>query len=184
MIIIGITGTLGAGKGTIVELLTREFGFHHYSVRGFLIEEILKRELPVNRDSMVSTANDLRAKNSPSYVTDCLYEMAREQGENSVIESIRTPGEIASLHAKGNFFLFAVDADPRIRYERIYARGSETDAIDFDTFRSNEEREFTSDDPNKQNLRACIEAADFTFMNEGSIEDLFSEVRKVIAEIL
>ena len=35
MIIIGITGTIGAGKGTIVELLIKK-GFKHYSVRDFL----------------------------------------------------------------------------------------------------------------------------------------------------
>ena len=35
MIVIGITGTLGAGKGTIVNYLIEEEGFDHYSVRGF-----------------------------------------------------------------------------------------------------------------------------------------------------
>ena len=33
MIIIGITGTLGAGKGTIVDYLVKQKGFVHYSVR-------------------------------------------------------------------------------------------------------------------------------------------------------
>jgi len=33
--IIGITGTLGAGKGTIVEILKKKW-FGHYSVREFL----------------------------------------------------------------------------------------------------------------------------------------------------
>ena len=38
MIIIGITGTLGAGKGTIVDYLCKKRGFLHYSVREFLEE--------------------------------------------------------------------------------------------------------------------------------------------------
>ena len=42
MIIIGITGTLGAGKGTIVDYLVQEKGFKHYSVRNYLIKEIEK----------------------------------------------------------------------------------------------------------------------------------------------
>ena len=53
MIIIGITGTLGAGKGTIVDYLIKTKGFTHYSVRAFITKEIEKRKLPVNRDSMV-----------------------------------------------------------------------------------------------------------------------------------
>ena len=61
MIIIGITGTLGAGKGTIVDYLTINKGFKHYSVRQYLIEEIEKKGLPVNRDTMTEVANNLRA---------------------------------------------------------------------------------------------------------------------------
>ena len=93
MIIIGITGTLGAGKGTIVEYMVENKGFNHYSVRGFLLEEIRRLGMPENRDSMYNLANDLRAEHGPSYVTDRLYEKAVQEGKNSVIESIRTTGE-------------------------------------------------------------------------------------------
>ncbi len=183
MIIIGITGTLGSGKGTIVKYLVKEKGFIHFSVREFLLKEIMKRNLPENRDSMVMVANELRKQNSPSYITDQLYEQSLEQNKNAIIESIRTPGEAESLRTKGEFYLFAVDADPKIRFERIKLRNSETDHINFDTFIANEKREMTATDPNKQNLKKCREMADFVFMNDGNIEDLFLEVEKVLTQI-
>mgnify|MGYP006297379251 CR=1 FL=1 len=183
MMIIGITGTIGAGKGTIVEFLKKKKNFKHFSVRGFISEEIKKRGMPVNRDSMVVVANDLRAKNSPSYIVDRLFEKAREAGGNSVIESIRTPGEVESLMEKGNFRLFAVDCDPVIRFNRIKARASETDHVDFETFMENEKREMETDDPNKQNLKKCIEMADYVFDNSGLVEELYAEVEKVLGEI-
>ena len=43
--IIGITGTLGAGKGTIASYLVKEKGFKHFSVREFLNKELQKRKL-------------------------------------------------------------------------------------------------------------------------------------------
>ncbi len=184
MIVVGITGTLGAGKGTLVEYLVNEKGFLHYSVRSFLIKEIEKRGLVVNRDTMTLIANELRANHSPSYITDCLFEEALSKGVNCVIESIRTPGEIVSLQKKGRFILFAVDADPRIRFLRITKRKSETDSIDFETFLQNEAREMESDDANKQNLKACIKQADFVLDNNGTVADLIEKAEKVLQQIL
>ncbi len=180
MLIIGITGTLGAGKGTIVNYLINEKGFAHFSVREFLLKEIERRRLPQNRDSMVVVANDLRATHSPSYITDKLYEQAVKTGKNAVIESIRTPGEVDSLRQKSNFYLFAVDANPKIRYERIKKRKSETDHIDYNTFIENETREMTSDDPNKQNLKKCLEMADYLLYNNDTIEELNKQVERIL----
>lgn len=181
--IIGITGTIGAGKGTIVDYLVSQKGFLHFSVREFLCEEIERRGLPVNRDTMVVVANDLRASHSPSYITDQLLERAVKSGQNGVIESIRAVGEIESLQKNKDFILFAVDADIRKRYERIILRKSATDNIDFETFVANEKREMTTTDPTKQNLSECIKKADYVFTNDKDIIDLQMAVEKILNKI-
>jgi dephospho-CoA kinase len=184
MIIIGITGTLGAGKGTVVEYLTTVKGFVHYSVREFIVEEIKRRGLNVNRDTMVIVANDLRKQHTPAYMAETLYERASASGKNCIIESIRTVGEIESLRNKSNFYLFAVDANPEVRYCRITQRGTETDHISFSTFLDNETREMTSNDPNHQNISRCIALADFVFTNDGSREELYQQLEFVLDSIL
>ncbi len=181
--IIGITGTLGAGKGTIVEYLSQTRGFRHFSVRGYLLEEIRRRGMPENRDSMFSLANDLRAANGPSFVTDELYRQALKAGGDCIIESIRTTGEIASLREKGNFILLAIDANPEIRYHRVVERASETDRISFTTFLENEQRESVSTHPGIQNLRACIKLADYKLYNNGTRGQLYREVEKVLGKL-
>jgi dephospho-CoA kinase len=176
MKVIGITGTIGAGKGTVVTYLMEQIGFLHYSVRGFLVRQIELRGLPVNRDSMVMVANELRATHTPSYIIEALYRDAVSNGKDCVIESIRTPGEVVALRKVPHFQLLAIDADPIIRFRRIANRGSETDHIDFETFLANEAREMDSIDPNHQNIRKCIEMADITVSNNGTIEELHQKL--------
>ncbi|HOF45426.1 MAG TPA: AAA family ATPase [Bacteroidales bacterium] len=185
MILIGITGTLGAGKGTIVRYLVENYHFNHYSVREYLKERAAERGiLKPNRDDFTLLANELRRNHSPSYIIDELYRAASLKGENAIIESIRTLGEVEMLRGKGNFYLIAVDAKPEIRYERILKRKSETDKISFATFISNEEREMENSDPHCQNLSACIEQADFLFANNGSVQELEKKVDVMMNEIL
>jgi dephospho-CoA kinase len=183
MVIIGITGTIGAGKGTVVEFLVKEKNFKHFSARDFITGEIIKRGLEVNRDNMVVVANDLRGKNSPSFVADELFKKAVETGENCVIESLRTVGEVESLRSKGDFILLAVDADPQVRYERISGRGTNTDNVSFEKFIEQEKREMDSNNSNKQNLKKCIEMADFVVDNNGIIDELNSKIEQIYEEI-
>lgn len=183
MKIIGITGTLGAGKGTIVDYLREHYGYKHYSVRQYLIEEATRRGMELNRDTFVVVANDLRAQHSPSYITDQLYLQAAENGENAIIESVRTPGEVLSLRQHEHFLLFGVDADPEIRYQRIVGRASETDQVSYETFLSNEQREMSSTDPNHQNIGRCMQMADHVFMNNGDFEDLYRQVEDFLQSL-
>jgi dephospho-CoA kinase len=184
MIIIGITGTLGAGKGTIVEYLKEKYGFAHYSARDFIVEEVVRRNLEVNRDTITETANSLRGAHHPAYILEELFREASQLGQNSVIESVRTAGEIEMLKSKSNFRLLSVDADPELRYKRIINRKSVTDNITYEKFREDEFREMQSEDPNKQNLKYCMSHSDFIFENNGSLEDLQKQVDEVVSKLL
>lgn len=181
-VIIGITGTLGAGKGTIVEYLQTK-GFKHYSVRAYITQELERRGLPINRDNMVAVGNDLREKNSPSYIVEQLFEGAKKEGGDCVIESIRTPGEADALKNRGEFYLLAVDATPRTRYDRIVKRQSATDSVSLEEFIVAEQREMGSTDPNKQNIGKCMGMADFLFENNGTFEELYKKIEEFLKKI-
>lgn len=183
MVIIGITGTIGAGKGTIVEYLQQKHNFSHYSVRNYLIKVAEKENIPLCRDSYVLIANRLRTEHSPSFIIDELYNEALENGQNAIIESIRTEGEIISLRKKGNFVLFAIDADPKIRYQRVTMRKTETDNITFEKFLADEQKEMTSTNPNHQNLSRCIELADYVINNDGDFDQLHQKIDEILAKI-
>ncbi len=178
----GLTGTLGAGKGTVVSLLEKK-GFTHYSVRDFLKFYLSREEKEHTRDNMVELANRLRAENSPSYIAERLFEQASFSNQDAIIESLRTEGEINSLREKGDFYLLAIDADSKIRYERIQGRGSSTDNISYETFMEHEDREMISTDPNKQNLGACVALADYKIKNNGTLLQLKQNLEAVLNDI-
>ena len=73
---IGITGTNGAGKGTVVEYLVKEKGFSHYSVSGYLTQILKRRKKEINRDNMRELANEIRAKFGPEYIVKILFNKA------------------------------------------------------------------------------------------------------------
>lgn len=182
MVIIGITGTIGAGKGAIVGYL-KEKKFKHYSAREFIIHETKKRGLSVNRDTIVETANDLRLQYGPGYIIESLFNQAVANKSNAIIESIRNLGELEILCIHNNFYLIAIDADQQLRYERIVKRGSETDNVTFEEFLAHEEREMDSDDPTKQNIKAVVKKADFHVENNGTLEDLHKQIDQILHKI-
>ena len=124
----------------------------------------------------------MRAKHSPAFIIEELYKEAKKEGRGAVIESIRTPGEAEFLKKQGNFLLIAVDANPKTRFDRIKKRASETDHIDFATFLENESREMDTADPNKQNLKRCIEMADVVIENDGTLDELIQQVEKFLSK--
>ena len=176
--IIGITGTIGAGKGTVVEYLKKK-GFTHYSARDVWNEEIDRRGLPRNRDNMVRVANDLRAQRGPEFFAKRAMEKAQASGHDAVVESIRSVGEAEEIKKDGGV-LWAVDADVEKRYERAVLRGSETDQVSFQKFKADEEVEWHNTDPHKQNLKAVIAMADVTLTNNDTQEELFAQVEEAL----
>ncbi|MCD4755999.1 AAA family ATPase [bacterium] len=180
MHIIGVTGTNGAGKGTIVNFLIKEYGFIYFSVRDFLIKDLQKQGLKINRENMINTANDLRGKYGADYIVTKLYQEALDLNKPAIIESIRCIGEVNSLKEFPDFKLLGVDAQQTKRYERSILRKTETDQISFPKFRELESLEMNSNDPYKQNLKACLEMADVVFKNNGTIEQLEEKVKAYI----
>lgn len=185
MIIIGITGTIGSGKGTVVEYLKNKYGFKHYSARAFIQEEVARRGMPDNRDSTHVVGNDLRDKYGAEYIAEQLFDRALKDGGNSVLESLRSPSEVKALrNKKQRFLMLATDADPKIRYERIGLRKSSHDNVTFEKFLSDEEREMRDTRPNGMNIVECIKMADAHVENNGDLEALHAQIDKIIAPLL
>ncbi len=182
--IIGLTGTIGAGKGTIVEYLTKERGFYHASAREFLTREIARRGLPLTRASMVAVADDFRQNYEPKfgYMMLALLAEAHASGKDAVIESVRAVGEMDTFRkACPEIIFIGIDADPKIRFERVKKRGSVTDDVDYAKFLAEDAKESGSPgEPWRGNLPLCISLSDHKVVNDGTKADLFAQLEKIL----
>jgi|SRR5665213_2166010 len=178
--IIGVTGTNGSGKGEVAEYLSKEKGFKHISARAFIVREIEKRGLPVNRDTMNVVSNDMRARFGATYFMEEMFQEVHD-GEDVVMESIREVPSANFLKSRGGF-LIGVNADQKIRYERAVLRGSSTDHVDFDTFVAQEEKEMQNPDPAKQNVGGVMKIVDVTLHNNTTFEAFHAEIDAALEE--
>lgn len=183
--IIGITGTLGAGKGTVVEYLVKQKGFRHIAVSDtFLAGEAARRGLIPDRVTRRNIANEFRAK-GPVALMEAVYILAKpfiDAGENVVMEPQHTAAEVGFIQSVGGIE-FAVDASLETRYERISKRGSEKDGVSFEQFKAEQEFEMSQTDPNMNNLGAAMKKADTIFQNNGTQEELFTQVEAALKTI-
>lgn len=182
--IIGITGSLGGGKGTVVEYLVTKYGFKHYSSSGLLVELLEERGETVDRDGMNRVANELRANNPAGVPAETYKRYEAEDGESDVIfESLHSVPEVEFIKSIGGIVL-AVTANPDVRYERIVKRGSVKDNVTKEQFIAQQEREEKgSTDPNKSNVFATIREADFIIENDSTLEALHKKVDEILQSL-
>lgn len=70
----------------------------------------------------------------------------------------------------------AVDAEPKVRYERISGRQSASDKVTFSEFIAHEKLEMNDPDPNGMQKADVIKCADYTIMNNSTLAELRSQV--------
>ena len=142
----------------------------------------MRRGLLADRDSMIVVGNDLRAKHGPAYVIESLYQKAIQQGGDAVIEALRVVAEVKKIKELGGFVI-GVDADSKLRYERAYARKSEKDNVSYEKWLEQERIESNPDDPTKQNIFGALQESDVTVTNNGTQEELFTQVEEALKKI-
>lgn len=182
--VIGITGSLGGGKGTVVEYLIEKYNFAHYSSSGHLVALLEQRGEVVDRDAMNRIANELRAGDAAGVPMETYKQYVADGApENVIFESLHSVPEAMFIKSKGGHII-AVTADSDIRYERVVQRGSVKDNVTKEEFVAQQEREEHGDeDQNKSNIFSVIKMADFTIHNNGTLEELHAQVDEVLKKI-
>lgn len=179
-IILGLVGSLASGKET-----TKKYLVEKYSAKdcrfSTILRDILERVAIANsRENLQKLSTVLRANFGEDLLAKAIaMDASKLDADIVVIDGVRRFTDIEHLKDLPNFILVKIDADPKIRYERMKLR-NENAGDNQKTF-----EEFT-EDHNKEadrQIPEVMKSAKFSIENSGSFEDLYHQIDNLVKEI-
>lgn len=179
-VILGFTGLISCGKGTAAEYVVTAYhgSSHRFST---MLRDVLSRlYLEQSRSNMQNISTLLRQQFGEDLLAKVMsQDVSHDEHDYIAVEGIRRMADIEYLRQLPGFFLISIEADPRIRYQRLTARSENTDdtAKTWEQFLADQQAEADQDIPK------VMAEADVTISNDGSMEEFYSQIDAVIKQI-
>jgi len=178
-LVIGVTGMPGAGKDTVRDIV-REYGYPVIVMGDEVRAEATRRGVKLTSENLGKIMLQIRAEEGPDAIAKrCIRKIRGLDVNVIVIDGLRSPHEVESFRREfPNFRVIAIHASPRTRFKRLLKRGRSDDPKDWETFCARDRRELSV------GIGEVIAMADYMIINEGSIERLRREVKKVVERVI
>jgi dephospho-CoA kinase len=176
-IIIGLTGSLSSGKGTLADHLTL-LGFNHLILSNRIREEILSRNQEPTRTLLQNVGNELRLIYGGAVLAERTAAIISKLEGNVVIDGVRNPDEVIFLRNTLGAKIIGVDAPKDLRLAWYLDRAKERgeDGTTEEDFIRVDNRDFGIGEPNSgQQVGKCLKMADFILENDHTKAELFKE---------
>ena len=136
--LIGLTGRNASGKSTLVGWFS-ERGLRSVSCSDSIRSWLAEQGIEPTREALIEGGRDLRRRGGGGVLAEMLLDIL--DGEDAVIDSIRTPAEVEALRSRGDFLLIEVRADEDARWGRMLDRGRSGDPTEKVSFLAQEAAE-------------------------------------------
>ena len=178
--IIGLTGTMGAGKSEVVKYLKSK-DFEHYVYSDILKEIAKQRNLEPTRKNLreLGTLIKKETKNMGILSINLLKKIKTDK---AVVDGIRNADEIRELRKEKNVYIIGITAQQRPRYQRLKKRKRAGDPNTFEEFKKADNLE-NRGKTKGQNINKCLKMADFTINNNATLEQLKENIEKIFQTI-
>ena len=178
--LVGVSGLAGAGKTTAVKRLSELTGGQILYLGKTVLDEVRARELPETRENERLVRIELRDKKGPAALAipyvDVVAEYVRK-GTPVFVDAIFTREEIdvlASCVPIGSATLLAIKASFDIRTSRLESRSERP--LDANELRQRDKTELE-----RLGTGAIIEAATYTILNEGTLQEFYRELAEFVS---
>ena len=179
---IGVTGLYCAGKDSVAEVLINS-GFGHLSLSDMVRKEMKKANVQITRENLISFANEMRVKEGGGvWAKKVVEEIEKNDLNNVVITSIRSPAEVKELEKLRNFILISVEAPLKVRFERMKLRNRENDPKTLKEFQEKENFERYGK-KNQQNIDPVLKKAKIHVNNDKGLDELKVKIEKLLEDL-
>jgi cytidylate kinase len=186
MKIFGIGGTNGAGKDVLGIMLAERYGYLNATATTMFVIELNKRGWPIDREHKAKLSAEWRREYGMGVIVDKAIEMFQSTKPGTykgiAVGSLRHPGEADRVHELGGTMVW-IDADPKIRYDRIQSNLHERagthaeEGKTFEEFLAEQEREMKPvGDEATLHIAAVKERADIFLDNNGGDVEVFKDM--------
>jgi len=176
-IILGIAGEIASGKGTTAKYLIDEYGASTHRFSTALRDIANRMYLEESRENLQKISTMMRENFDDNILSMVIYkDVENDNNQIIAIDGVRRMADIEFLKKIPEFKLVYVDTTMENRYERITKRGENVDdkSKTFEDFKKDHEREAELQIKDLKNI------ADFVVGNDGSLEDLYLQIDKII----
>ncbi|MFA6917333.1 MAG: AAA family ATPase [Candidatus Gracilibacteria bacterium] len=191
--IIGLTGSMGCGKGEVVKILENE-GFKYVTLSMMVREEARKRGIPEEREKLMEVGNSMRKDGGAGVLAKrALETILASDSSKWVIDGIRNPAEIDELKKSEGVYIVGIKTDLDLLVDRIISRNRESDAkipaggagmTEAEYILRKVKREWGEGEPEDgQQVGKCMEKVDVLIDNNGTLEDLNRKFTEYYSEI-
>lgn len=180
-IIIGLVGPIACGKEAAKKYISQKYNSKDCKFSTSLRDVVRRLSIEESRENLQKISTVLRGAFGEDLLAKVIASDASKLDSDIVIaDGVRRMEDIKYLKELPNFYLIKVDADPKIRYERMRSRNENSGDSEksFEQFMKDHENEAEKEIP------TVMAYAKIGIENNGTIEDLYSQVDKIITEIL
>lgn len=175
--VIGFCGLPGSGKSTALESV-KNLGVV-VNMGDVVRNEAMKKKIEITNENLGQLARNLRIEGGEDIIAEkCVQLIKNTQSEVVFVDGIRSVYELAVFRKYWKFPLILIEADEKIRRQRIIERARDDDSKSIFDIKKREEREIGF------GLLDLIEKTDYIINNNTTIEELKNKTRKQIEYLI
>jgi len=176
-LVIGLTGRMGAGKGTAAEHLKKKYKARQFVYSDILADALRRLHIEVTRANLQALGKCLREGMGKEVLVDAMKgDLETAKDKVLLVDGLRYINEVEMLRKFKDNILIFVDAPAEQRYERLRKRAQKGEGSM--TLKQFKEREGAA---TEKELGALKKMADCVIENTGSVKELCDAVDSAMA---